>query len=184
MIRVLHYNVIPMNGVMNIGPTKEKLTEQHLLGPSVVALWHIRGVAKYSPRPCCCPERFTGSNPLLQMLWMFCSGVPGMPEYSVAGWYSGSSKLTGMLEESASRIGWLVLSQVHHPVWQRTASRACLQDPALSTCFGPYKGRRTWSIPAEDNSSLIYILPSTTSPLQSTTLHMLVLHPVCSARMW
>ena len=32
--------------------------------------------AKYSPGPWACPERFAGSNPLLQMLWMLCSGVP------------------------------------------------------------------------------------------------------------
>ena len=46
MSRVLHYNVIPMHGVVEICLTEEKFTEQHLLPPLAVAHWYTGGLCK------------------------------------------------------------------------------------------------------------------------------------------
>ena len=129
MIRVLHYNVIPMNGVMDIGLTKEKLTEQHLLASLAVAHWHSRGLCKILPRAIGLSWAFRWVKSIVAdavnvLLW---GSMEGQNSLSLVGTQVPPSWLE-TLEESATWLGWLVLDQIHHP----QGGRELLQEPVHS----------------------------------------------------
>ena len=106
MMRVLHYNVIPMNGVMDIDLTKEKLTEQHLLASLAVALWHIRGLCKVLPRSTGLSFAFRWIKSIVAdaLNVLFWGSMECQNSLSLVGTQSLPGRLE-MLEESATWLG-------------------------------------------------------------------------------